>query len=101
MKAISAVILTGGLRLGEVAAAGIIIGVVLLVLGITGWIGRPALTDCGIARARPLADRCRCRCRSQTIPIGLPVDPARSDVSFIPHPSQRCERAENLGRKLQ
>jgi MFS superfamily sulfate permease-like transporter len=42
MKAISAVILTGGLRPGEVAAAGITIGVVLLVLGITGWIGRLA-----------------------------------------------------------
>jgi len=40
MKAISAVILTGGLRPGEVAAAGIMIGVVLLVLGISGWIGR-------------------------------------------------------------
>src|ERR1700739_249591 len=37
MKAISAVILTGGLRPGEVAAAGIMIGVMLLVLGITGW----------------------------------------------------------------
>jgi predicted benzoate:H+ symporter BenE len=42
MKAVSAVILTGGLRPGEVAAAGIMIGVVLLVLGITGWIGRLA-----------------------------------------------------------
>jgi predicted benzoate:H+ symporter BenE len=42
MKAISAVILTGGLRPGEVAAAGIMIGVVLLVLGFTGWIGRLA-----------------------------------------------------------
>src|ERR1700760_3027156 len=42
MKAISAVILTGGLRPGEVAAAGIMIGVVLLILGITGWIGRLA-----------------------------------------------------------
>ena len=42
MKAISAVILTGGLGPGEVAAAGIMIGVVLLVLGITGWIGRLA-----------------------------------------------------------
>jgi MFS superfamily sulfate permease-like transporter len=42
MKVISAVILTGGLRPGEVAAAGIMIGVVLLVLGITGWIGRLA-----------------------------------------------------------
>jgi predicted benzoate:H+ symporter BenE len=42
MKAISAVILTGGLRPGEVAAAGIIMGLALLVLGITGWIGRLA-----------------------------------------------------------
>jgi MFS superfamily sulfate permease-like transporter len=42
MKAISAVILTGGLRPGEVAAAGIMIGILLLVLGITGWIGRLA-----------------------------------------------------------
>src|SRR5215469_14234738 len=42
MKAISAVTLTGGLRPGEVAAAGMMIGVVLLVLGITGWIGRLA-----------------------------------------------------------
>ena len=42
MKAVSAVILTGGLRPGEVAAAGIMIGVVLLVLGATGWIGRLA-----------------------------------------------------------
>jgi MFS superfamily sulfate permease-like transporter len=42
MKAVSAVILTGGLRPGAVAAAGIMIGVVLLVLGITGWITRLA-----------------------------------------------------------
>jgi MFS superfamily sulfate permease-like transporter len=42
MKAVSAVILTGGLRPGEVAAAGIMIGVVLLVLGVTGWISRLA-----------------------------------------------------------
>jgi hypothetical protein len=42
MKAVSAVILTGGLRPGEVAAAGIMIGVVLLALGVTGWIGRLA-----------------------------------------------------------
>ena len=42
MKAISAVILTGGLRPGEVAAAGMMIGVVLLVLGVSGWIGRLA-----------------------------------------------------------
>lgn len=42
MKAVSAVILTGGLRPGEVGAAGIMIGVILLVLGVTGWIGRLA-----------------------------------------------------------
>src|ERR1700719_3599538 len=42
LKAVSAVILTGGLRPGEVAAAGMMIGVVLLVLGATGWIGRLA-----------------------------------------------------------
>jgi predicted benzoate:H+ symporter BenE len=42
MKAISAVILTGGLSPGEVAAAGVTIGLVLLVLGITGWITRLA-----------------------------------------------------------
>src|SRR5215467_14669929 len=37
MKAISAVILTGALRPGEVAAAGMMIGVVLLAPSITGW----------------------------------------------------------------
>ena len=42
MKAISAVILTGGLRPGEIAAAGIMIGIVLLILGTTGLIGRLA-----------------------------------------------------------
>jgi hypothetical protein len=42
MKAVSAVILTGGLRPGEVAAAGVMIGVVLLVLSITGLVGRLA-----------------------------------------------------------
>jgi MFS superfamily sulfate permease-like transporter len=42
MKAVSAVILTDGLRPGEVAAAGLMLGVVLLVLGITGWIGHLA-----------------------------------------------------------
>ena len=42
MKAVSAVILTDGLRPGEVAAAGMLLGLVLLVLGITGWIGRLA-----------------------------------------------------------
>src|SRR5438094_2501598 len=40
MKAVSAVILTGGLRPGEVAAAGMVLGVVLLLLGATGAIGR-------------------------------------------------------------
>src|ERR1700732_3222770 len=38
MKAVSAVILTGGLRPGEGAGAGIIMGGVLLVVGVTGWI---------------------------------------------------------------
>src|SRR5205814_643746 len=42
MKAVSAVILTDGLRPGEVAAAGIVLGAVLLVLGATGAIGRVA-----------------------------------------------------------
>jgi len=37
------VILTGGLRPGEVVAAGTMIGVFLLVLGITGWIGARAI----------------------------------------------------------
>ncbi|MBV9378139.1 MAG: putative sulfate/molybdate transporter [Alphaproteobacteria bacterium] len=40
MKAVSAVILTGGLRPGEVAAAGLMLGVILLVLGATNAIGR-------------------------------------------------------------
>src|SRR4029077_20693786 len=38
MKAVSAVILTSGLRSGEVAAAGIILGAILLALGLTGGI---------------------------------------------------------------
>ena len=42
MKAVSAVILTDGLKPGEVAAAGMMLGAVLLVLAITGWIGRLA-----------------------------------------------------------
>ena len=42
MKAVSAVILTDGLHPGEVAAAGLMLGLVLLVLGISGWIGRLA-----------------------------------------------------------
>src|SRR3954464_14562591 len=36
MKAVSAVILTGGMRPGEVAASGMILGAMLLVLGATG-----------------------------------------------------------------
>jgi len=44
MKAVSAVILTDGLRPGEIAAAGMILGIILLVLGSTGWIGRLART---------------------------------------------------------
>jgi MFS superfamily sulfate permease-like transporter len=42
MKAVSAVILADGLRPGEVAAAGMMLGMILLVLGLTGWIGRLA-----------------------------------------------------------
>src|SRR5207248_2366462 len=42
MKAVSAVILTDGLRPGEIAAAGMILGLVLVGLGLTGAIGRVA-----------------------------------------------------------
>jgi MFS superfamily sulfate permease-like transporter len=42
MKAVSAVILTDGLRSGEVAGAGLAMGMVLLGLGATGAIGRVA-----------------------------------------------------------
>lgn len=42
MKAVSAVILTDGLRPGEIAAAGMILGLVLVALGTTGAIGRIA-----------------------------------------------------------
>jgi predicted benzoate:H+ symporter BenE len=42
MKAVSAVILTDGLRPGEIAAAGMILGIVLVGLGATGAIGRVA-----------------------------------------------------------
>src|SRR6266516_2913112 len=42
MKAVSAVILTDGLRPGEIAAAGMILGLVLVVLGVTGAITRVA-----------------------------------------------------------
>ena len=39
MKAVSAVVLTGELGPAEVAATGLVIGLVLLILGVTGWIG--------------------------------------------------------------
>jgi MFS superfamily sulfate permease-like transporter len=42
MKAISAVLLTGQLTPGAVAAAGLVVGAALLVLGATGLIGRVA-----------------------------------------------------------
>ena len=42
MKAVSAVIITTGMTPGEVAAAGMILGVVLFVSGISGLIGRVA-----------------------------------------------------------
>jgi predicted benzoate:H+ symporter BenE len=42
MQAVSAVILTDGLRPGEIAAAGMILGIVLVGLGATGAIGRVA-----------------------------------------------------------
>src|SRR3954464_4785737 len=42
MKAVSAVILTGGLRSGEISGAGLVMGVLLLALGLTGAITRVA-----------------------------------------------------------
>ncbi len=39
MKAVAAVLLTTGATAPEVAAAGVLLGVALLVLGATGWIG--------------------------------------------------------------
>lgn len=38
MKAVSAVVIAGQLGAGEVAATGLVIGLTMLVLGITGWI---------------------------------------------------------------
>jgi MFS superfamily sulfate permease-like transporter len=40
MKAVSAVLITSGLSAGEIAAAGLCLGVILLVLGATGALGR-------------------------------------------------------------
>ena len=42
MKAVSAVIITAGMTPGEIAAAGIMLGIVLFALGISGLIGRVA-----------------------------------------------------------
>src|SRR3546814_13447810 len=39
MKAVSAILLTGGIGAGELAATGMLIGAVMLVLGLTGAIG--------------------------------------------------------------
>ena len=52
MKAISAVLLTGQLAPGAVAAAGLVVGAVLLLLGATGLIARPRRTT---TRASPPA----------------------------------------------
>jgi hypothetical protein len=43
MKAVSAVLLTGGLGAAEVAATGLLIGAFMLVLGLTGAIARDAV----------------------------------------------------------
>ena len=40
MKAVSAVLITSGLSAGEIAATGLCLGLILLVLGVTGAIGR-------------------------------------------------------------
>ena len=42
MKAVAAVLLTSGITPAGLAASGVMIGIVLLVLGLTGWIGRIA-----------------------------------------------------------
>lgn len=42
MKAVAAVLLTAGIGAGGLAATGVMIGVALLVLGVTGWITRLA-----------------------------------------------------------
>src|SRR3954470_17764091 len=61
MKAVSAVILTDGLRPGEVPAAGMVLGAVLLGLGISGGSGR-------LARAIP-----------QSVSAGLQLGPWIAD----------------------
>ncbi|MEP2543899.1 MAG: putative sulfate/molybdate transporter, partial [Alphaproteobacteria bacterium] len=42
MKAVAAVLLTAGITPAGLAASGVMIGAVLLILGLTGWIGRLA-----------------------------------------------------------
>lgn len=42
MKAVAAVVLTAGIAPATLAASGFLIGLVLLILGVTGWIGRIA-----------------------------------------------------------
>ncbi|MEX2615798.1 MAG: putative sulfate/molybdate transporter [Alphaproteobacteria bacterium] len=42
MKAVAAVILTAPVAAGSIMASGVMIGVLLLVLGLTGWLGRLA-----------------------------------------------------------
>ncbi|HEV7339943.1 MAG TPA: putative sulfate/molybdate transporter [Bosea sp. (in: a-proteobacteria)] len=42
MKAVAAVLLTAGISPGGLAASGVVIGLVLLLLGVTGWISRLA-----------------------------------------------------------
>jgi hypothetical protein len=71
MKAVSAVIL----KPGEVAAAGMMLGIVLLVLGVTEWIGRlaraiPQSVSAGLIRTRPLRMVTRSR-RTPDTPHGL------------------------------
>src|SRR4030095_14517266 len=41
-KAVSAVILTVGMTPGEIAATGMMLGIILLVIGVSGLIGRVA-----------------------------------------------------------
>jgi hypothetical protein len=60
MKAVAAVLLTAGITPAGLAASGVMIGLVLLLLGLTGWITR-------LARVVP-----------QSVLAGLPCSPATS-----------------------
>jgi hypothetical protein len=51
MKAVSAAILTGGLTPGEVAAAGMMLGIVRLALGVASLIGKRARIDSAVGQA--------------------------------------------------